>query len=163
VTRTTDPDDTSGQYYSSNDWSLPKTVPILTNSKTSLDFVALSKVKVGSQAPPFDSKGVLLNAHGTWKWIKNRNNLIGWTYSFDAQYLVHFKRLIVGRFTGVRLPPNIKFASNIHQKIYIDQKEMLVSSQNLVAPTIQNLSVVIRDQVLINYMKIIFNKQWRYL
>lgn len=90
----------------------------------------------------------------------SRRQLIGWTYSYDPVFLKHFKRLIVGTPTSAS---NAKFAGNCHQKIYIDKKELLVSSMNLVAPTIQNVSFIIREPVYINYMTILFNKQWKAL
>jgi hypothetical protein len=94
------------------------------------------------------------------QWVCTRRNLIGWTYSYDPTFLKHFKRLIVGTHTTAS---NAKFAANIHQKVYIDKKEMLISSANLVGPTIQNVSFIIRDPVYINYMRILHNKQWKVL
>ena len=123
--------------------------------------VLTSRVRLGTKALYFQSKGDLLNCYDSIQWITKRRNLIGWTYSFDHEYLHHFKRLIVGLST--RTFPQVKCAANVHQKIYIDKKEMLVSSANLVAPTIQNVSIIVRDPILINYMRILFNKQWRIL
>lgn len=95
------------------------------------------------------------------QWITERKNLIGWTYSYDERYFRHFKRLIVG--IGKTARPNVKYAGNIHQKCYIDKKEMLVSSCNLVAPTIQNVSFVVREPIYLNHMRILFNHQWKAL
>jgi hypothetical protein len=125
--------------------------------------IPLSKIRMGRPALEFSSKGDLLNCYDSCQWILRRYNLIGWTYSFDVEYTGHFKRLICGSGRVDGNVTHVKYAPNIHQKVYVDKKEMLISSANLVAPTIQNVSVVIRDQTLINYMRILFNKQWRYL
>lgn len=123
--------------------------------------VRTSRVRLGGAAPYFQSKLDLLNCYDTIEWITTRRNLVGWTYSFAPKYLTHFSRLIVGQGT---IPyKQVKYASNVHQKCYIDKKEMLISSANLVDPTIQNVSFITRNPILINYMKILFNKQWRYL
>jgi hypothetical protein len=123
--------------------------------------VRTSMVRLGGAAPHFESKLDLLNCYDTMYWIKSRRNLVGWTYSYDVDYVKHFSRLIVGCKGASH--KSIKFASNCHQKCYIDKKEMLISSANLVAPTIQNVSFITRNPILINYMKILFNRQWRYL
>jgi hypothetical protein len=116
---------------------------------------------LGGAAPYFQSKLDLLNGYDSMEWVSSRKNLVGWTYSYDIDYVKHFSRLIVGCKGATH--KSIKFASNIHQKCYIDKKEMLVSSANLVAPTIQNVSFITRNPILINYMKITFNRQWRFL
>ena len=123
--------------------------------------VRTSLVRLGGAAPYLQSKLDLLNGYDSMEWVSSRRNLVGWTYSYDIDYIKHFSRLIVG-CKGITAK-HIKFASNIHQKVYIDKKEMLVSSANLVAPTIQNASIIIRNPILINHMKITFNRQWRYL
>jgi hypothetical protein len=122
--------------------------------------VPTSRIRVGVKLPHWTSKGDLLNCYDSLQWIVSRFNLVGWTYSYDVGYLDHFKRLIIG--TG-RPHFKVKHCPNVHQKVYLDKKQMLVSSANLVAPTIQNVSIIIRDPVLINYMRILFNKQWRIL
>jgi hypothetical protein len=122
--------------------------------------VRTSRVRLGGAAPHFDSKLDLLNCYDTLRWIQSRRNLVGWTYSSDVDYVKHFSRLIAGIGYANK---QVKIASNVHQKVYIDKKEMLISSANLVAPTIQNVSFITRNPILINYMKILFNKQWRYL
>jgi hypothetical protein len=95
------------------------------------------------------------------KWVQERYKLIGWTYSYDPEWVTHFTRLIAG--TGRKAQDKVRYCPNIHQKVYIDKKEMLIGSANLVSPTIQNVSIIIRDPVLINYMRITFNLQWRKL
>lgn len=123
--------------------------------------VHTSRVRLGGAVPHFDSKLDLLNCYDTMRWIESRRNLVGWTFSYDAKYLGHFSRLIAG--VGMAPHRNVKHSPNVHQKVYIDKKEMLVSSANLVYPSIQNASIIIRNPILINYMKITFNRQWRYL
>lgn len=123
--------------------------------------IPTSRVRLGGAAPHFQSKLDLLNCYDTMQWVTERRNLIGWTYSFDPEYVKHFSRLIAG--LGKQPFKQVKYASNVHQKCYIDKKEMLISSANLVQPTIQNVSFITRNPILINYMKILFNRQWRYL
>jgi hypothetical protein len=116
---------------------------------------------IGTRAPWFASKRDLLNCEDTMQWIKERYKLIGWTYSYDSEWITHFTRLIAG--TGRKSIDKVKYCPNVHQKVYIHKREMLISSANLVSPTIQNVSIIIRDPVLINYMRITFNLQWRKL
>ena len=131
------------------------------SAKTNFNFVALSKVQLGGALPPFTSRGILLNSYDSDCWIRERRDLIGWTFSFNVEYLTFFKQLIV----GISLVPSnkIKVACGNHTKCYIHKKEMLVGSFNLSRPTIEDICVVVKDQSLVAFMRIQFRKHWKAL
>jgi len=122
--------------------------------------MALSKVRLGRQLPPLETRGKLLNGEETFLWIYKRRDLVGWTYSVRRPLALRFKQLIA--YVG-EPAPNIKFAQNVHMKCYIDKKSMLIGSFNLTAPTIEDLCVEITDQSLVAFMRIQFRKHWKAL
>ena len=123
--------------------------------------IAVGNVQLGAILPEFCSRGVLLNGYDSDRWIRKRKDLIGWTFSFNVEYLTYFKQLIV----GISLVPSnkIKVARNNHTKCYIDKKEMLVGSFNLSRPTIEDLCIKVTVQSLIAFMRIQFRKHWKAL
>jgi len=127
-----------------------------------MDDIKVSKVRTGLLAPEIKSKGSLLNGDDSYAWLMKREGLIGWTYSFNpyAIVLLHFAKLISCQG---RAQKNVKIASNTHLKCYIHKYQMLIGSFNLTYPTIEDLSVLVTDKILINHMHNQFTQHWKRL
>ena len=122
-----------------------------------------TKTKVGGWCPCFHGNKTILTAEDCHRWLMDQLDLIGWTYTVRAcvvrQY--SFKRLIANKTDQ---PISIvRLATNIHAKVYLTEKEMLIGSFNLTRPEIEDIAVLIKDQTQIKFMRNQFEKHWKAL
>jgi hypothetical protein len=127
-----------------------------------MDTIPTSKVRLRVAVPPIPSKGKLLNGENSLDWIIERKHLVGWTYNFNVSCRAwqSFDRLISCQG---RASKNVRIANNTHIKCYIGRDSMLIGSFNLTFPTVQDLCIEVKDFVLINYMRRMFNQHWKAL
>lgn len=127
-----------------------------------METILTSHVKLQTSISQFKSKGRLLNALDCCRWIRDKRNLVGWTYNYNPSYGLCecFTRLISCQG---RPSKRIRIANNTHMKCYISDKSMIITSFNLSAPTINDLGIEIKDVTYLNYMKTLFNKHWKEL
>jgi hypothetical protein len=127
-----------------------------------MDTIPTSKVKLRTALPLIATKGKLLNADDCYDWIFNRSKLIGWTYNFNRMCCLwqHFEKLISCQGQPAK---QVRIANNTHIKCYIGKDSMLVGSFNLTQATVQDLCIEVKDIVLLNYMRRMFNQHWKAL
>jgi len=113
------------------------------------------------------------------KPLVNNDGIVAWwhDYEFDGVtytlrkmcYTVSFRRLILGcreyddlRWYGDK---RIRQCVGSHMKFYIDvnDKSALITSANLVAPTLAEIGVIISDKKQIKALRRYFNKLWNQL
>ena len=118
------------------------------------------------------SFGSLLNATDSFAWLMENSGFVGWTYTINPKVwsLVQPSKLIIDRPGILADEKNdkvynsrIRVATCCHIKCYIGEKEMLVGSFNLTAPTIEDLCVVIKDKKQISHMRKTFTQHWKAL
>lgn len=123
-----------------------------------------TRLDIAPRLPELSSFGNLLNAKDSFAWLHENPGFSGWTYSLNPRVwtLLQPKQLIVDRYTD---PANsrIRVASACHIKCYFTDSTMLIGSFNLTAPTIEDLSVLVKDRKAVAHMKKQFKLHWKYL
>lgn len=127
-----------------------------------MDTIPTSRVKLRTTLSSIPSKGKLLNADDCYDWIFNRGKLVGWTYNFNRMCCLwqHFDKLISCLGQPAK---QVRIANNTHIKCYISKDSMLIGSFNLTQATVQDFCIEVKDIVLCNYMRRMFNKHWKEL
>jgi len=117
------------------------------------------------------SFGPLLNAKDAFDWLHGHPGFVGWTYTINAKVwtLLQPAKLIVDRAKDL-VEPNgkiynsrIRSATCCHIKCYLDKTWMLIGSLNLVAPTLEDFCVLIKDKKQIAFQLKQFNRCWKVL